>query len=594
MRAFVCVCVCLRAQEARKSETMQQFVRQPTVQQSMKRARAPYAWWDYVEGMAMNLRGGGGDEMVKEEEGAHEDGGGDGDGEAMERWKGGGLRILRGGGAIADVLMPSAVGRKEAGWPFSIDWNGTEQEFREQCCEILERLELPTPRSVEDVEHTPDDRPLWGSRGAYLQEELCAKYSSFDWYARMEWKYQNVPAYRRRARARDRSVKMDPLDVSDSEGDNRDDGDVPGTEADDWKEAFQGGGEDEEEFRGMFGDECGPDPLECDGDDFIDKFTILGPDGKPSPWVPVIKHMFRVDPEAQERAQPILRDLSKERRVAEAIALSVPDFEDTRVHGADSIARLKEPRSMRAKMTPEKKALERDVKEAFKMLREGEREGDQEKIKLAESMLSLIEPAEPESYAGFTPEESIGYYNGFVTRAAEASIWAELTYGGHNERALWQAAGLGLRRQVLDVVEAGADVNAMDGWGRTSLHHAVYLGLRNGTCVSVLLKCGANVNAQDDDGWTPLCRAVFWGRYHSAVRLLDAGADTELETLGLRRALHLAAWAGQVECVRLLLSRGADVRALDEDGASAMDLAEERGFNKTMGLLRRALRAVKR
>lgn len=593
--------MCLRAQEARKSDKMQQSVRQPTVQQSMKRARAPYAWWDYVEGMAMNLRGGGGEGMVEREGGVHVHVHGDGDvdvgEEVMKRWRGGGMKSLRGGGATADVLTPSAAGKKEAGWPFSIDWNGTNEEFREQCCEILERLELPTPRSVDDAEHTPDDRPLWGSRGAYLQEELCAKYSSFDWYARMEWKYENVPAYRRRARARDRSVKMDPLDpleVSDSEDDKSDGGDVPGTEADDWKHAFEGGGEDEEEFREMFGEECEPDPLDCDGDDFIDKFTILGPDGKPSPWVPVMKHMFSVGPEDQERAEPILRDLSKERRVAEAMALSEPDFEDTREHGADSIARLKQPRSMRVKMTPEKKALERDVKEAVRMLKEGEREGDQEKIKLAESMLSLIEPAEPESYAGFTAEESIGYYNGFVTRAAEASVWAELTFGGHNERALWQAAGLGLRRQVLDVVEAGADVNALDGWGRTSLHHAVYLGLRNGTCVSVLLKCGADVNAQDDDGWTPLCRAVFWGRYHSAVRLLDAGADMELETLGLRRALHWAAWAGQVECVRLLLNRGADVRALDEDGACALDLAEARGFNKTKGLLKRALKGIKR
>ena len=139
-------------------------------------------------------------------------------------------------------------------------------------------------------------------------------------------------------------------------------------------------------------------------------------------------------------------------------------------------------------------------------------------------------------------------------------MWGEMCFGKGYDRVLWQAAALGMRKEVIRSIDNGGEVNAMDGWGRTALHHAVLLGLGNGTCVSVLLKYGARVNVQDDSGWTPLCRAVFWGNYQCALRLLDAGADTELETMGLRRALHWAAYRGQYGCVKLLVERGAEVR----------------------------------
>eukprot|EP00940_MAST-03C_sp_MAST-3C-sp2_P001666 g1666.t1 len=62
-----------------------------------------------------------------------------------------------------------------------------------------------------------------------------------------------------------------------------------------------------------------------------------------------------------------------------------------------------------------------------------------------------------------------------------------------------------------------------------------------------------DVNAEDSDGFTPLMIAAACSRPACVKVLLDSGAKTSLVTYELScTALHLAARAGQVECVRLL------------------------------------------
>ena len=66
--------------------------------------------------------------------------------------------------------------------------------------------------------------------------------------------------------------------------------------------------------------------------------------------------------------------------------------------------------------------------------------------------------------------------------------------------------------------------------------------------------------------------------------LLKAGASPELRGWGLRRALHLAAAAGQVQCVTALLVGGARPEAQDALGDTALDLARVVG-NVRCGLV---------
>lgn len=55
---------------------------------------------------------------------------------------------------------------------------------------------------------------------------------------------------------------------------------------------------------------------------------------------------------------------------------------------------------------------------------------------------------------------------------------------------------------VKETLEKGADINAKDRYGNTSLHWAT--NNENADLVTFLLKKGADVNAKDNDGYTPL------------------------------------------------------------------------------------------
>jgi ankyrin repeat protein len=73
--------------------------------------------------------------------------------------------------------------------------------------------------------------------------------------------------------------------------------------------------------------------------------------------------------------------------------------------------------------------------------------------------------------------------------------------------------------------------------------------------------------------------------------LLDRGADPNTRgTLEGFTALMTAAAEGQLDVVRLLLSRGADPSVKDEDGDTAMSFALEKGHPEVAELLREAVR----
>jgi len=64
----------------------------------------------------------------------------------------------------------------------------------------------------------------------------------------------------------------------------------------------------------------------------------------------------------------------------------------------------------------------------------------------------------------------------------------------------------------------------------------------------------------------------------------------ELRSDRMQCALHCAAMAGQVECVELLLRRGANVHALASGGASALHLAASGGSGAHAACVRLLLR----
>lgn len=142
------------------------------------------------------------------------------------------------------------------------------------------------------------------------------------------------------------------------------------------------------------------------------------------------------------------------------------------------------------------------------------------------------------------------------------------------------------------LIEAGGDVNQGDSFiGWTPLMNAA--GNGNLEAVRLLLKKGANVNAVSKrdhlppvkhgvvafGGFTPLLTAAAFAPAAVVKTLLDAGAAVNVADVRGFTPLMLAIGTDRQnpETVRLLLAHGADTRARNLDGETALDWAQKIG-----------------
>jgi ankyrin repeat protein len=155
---------------------------------------------------------------------------------------------------------------------------------------------------------------------------------------------------------------------------------------------------------------------------------------------------------------------------------------------------------------------------------------------------------------------------------------------------------------IRQVVNAGADVNAADFAGFTALIHAA--SNRNLDAVRLLLAKGADVNARSGDGsfqkvkagsialgyFTPLIGAAPLGSHELIATLLDAGAKINVADLRGMTPLMLAVANDRqnLDVIRLLVARGAEVNAKSVAGETALDWAVKIGAKPAIEALRRA------
>jgi len=155
------------------------------------------------------------------------------------------------------------------------------------------------------------------------------------------------------------------------------------------------------------------------------------------------------------------------------------------------------------------------------------------------------------------------------------------------------------------LVDAGADVNAVAGDGKTALALSIFNG--NYDVASLLVDRKADVNRADAQRFTPLFWAVDRRNMETAPnfpwmvtadplplirKLLDAGANPNALVNNTPRArmregsprivfataLMRAAFAADLELVKLLLARGADASIISRDGETMVSAAAGLAF----------------
>ena len=172
-----------------------------------------------------------------------------------------------------------------------------------------------------------------------------------------------------------------------------------------------------------------------------------------------------------------------------------------------------------------------------------------------------------------------------------------------NSTALHSAAANEATDVAQVLIDAGADIDAVDGTGCSPLSRACASGALGN--VKMLVRAGA-----DDGGGTCLHLAARYGRtetvrylvglpevdvncqgetaLHSAVEnartdvvqvLIDAGADTNIQTnYGLYYSpLHTACIRKTLDIVKMLVRAGAGVHATDTNGRTCLHVAARRG-----------------
>lgn len=145
--------------------------------------------------------------------------------------------------------------------------------------------------------------------------------------------------------------------------------------------------------------------------------------------------------------------------------------------------------------------------------------------------------------------------------------------------ALMQALYRG-RRDLAGMVVAARPDGALDVFEATSLGDAARV-------TALLAADPALARAWSGDGFTALHFAAFFGSPACATALLDAGARVDVVARNAMKVmpLHSAAAARQAEVASVLLARGADPNAVQEQGFRPLHSSANGGDRATAEVL---------
>lgn len=126
---------------------------------------------------------------------------------------------------------------------------------------------------------------------------------------------------------------------------------------------------------------------------------------------------------------------------------------------------------------------------------------------------------------------------------------------------------------------------------RLPIHFACFAKTHFQETVQILMEGGADINAVDDVGYNLVLYCVSCRRSHADLKyLINFGGNWEAKTTDGRSVLHLAAFNGQLETLKMFLELGADTNLSNVDGFSPILFATfaEENFLEAVALLQGA------
>lgn len=135
------------------------------------------------------------------------------------------------------------------------------------------------------------------------------------------------------------------------------------------------------------------------------------------------------------------------------------------------------------------------------------------------------------------------------------------------------------------LIEAGADLNLLDGSGRSAVHLAV--DRNQPELIELLLERDADPNVLCRTGWAPLHHAAAQDRTEVVAALLKGGADPMRLSERGGTPLHEGAASGGLAIAKMLIEAGTDPSVVSKTDVTALDLAIEFENKEVLPLLRR-------
>ena len=168
---------------------------------------------------------------------------------------------------------------------------------------------------------------------------------------------------------------------------------------------------------------------------------------------------------------------------------------------------------------------------------------------------------------------------------AELAAAAEAAFSAIIDAAALQAAVRGDTARVLEMLEGGADIRAVDRAGGTLVCLAA--GGGHTACVRALAARGADVNAADARGATPLFIAAANGHTACVLALVrEYGADARAANVEDYTPVLTAAYGGHTACVLALVHEcGVDANSHSREGMTPVLVASFKGHTGTVRAL---------